>query len=784
MFDAETTMLSPHRVIDLTGERGSMAGFLLAQFGADVVLAEPEGGRERNSRFDSYNRGKRSVTVFSAQDVARLAASADVVISDHSLPFDVDLSALRAANPALVTVSLTAFGETGPKADWLATDLTLFASSGQLICTGDDDRAPTRISVPQAWGHASSQAAVAVVIALEDRHHTGLGQHVDLSAQQAVCETAIPAINYGPAGLTPVVRQAGGVKFGPQTLKWIYPCADGVALVTVSFGAMIGPMFGRFVDWMYEEGACDEATKNKDWVTFALDISEGREELTELDRIIGLIGEFVKHKTKAELRERGLRDTLLVCPVNTLDDVLNSPQLAARDYWDDVEGEHHPGAIIRASGTPLPKLSAAPAPGEHTEDIDAEKRSAPVLIGTASPDRRPLEGIKVCDLSWVAAAPLATKILAHWGATVVRVESSLRPCLLRQALGHRDDVSEQENGITWHSVNANKLGVALNLAKPEAREVVKDLAGWADIVFESFTPGAVDRWGFGYEDLKAINPSVIMASSCVMGQTGPMRDFAGFGNMAAAVAGFFDVCGWPDRLPAGPYMAYTDYTSPRFTALALLAAIDHRRRTGEGQYLDFSQMEAAVHLLTPALLDYQRTGEMTTRMGNADPSMSPHGVYPGAGHDTWIAIAVEDDTQWRSLAIEMRRHDLADLTLQERKNRTAELDELIGGWTSLQDPAGLQIRLQVHGVATHEVSNTGECVTDPQLAHRGHFQWVPHPEARQVMVDAMPYTLSRSPGGFEWGGPTYGQHTMEVLEGILGYNGEQIAELAIAEALE
>jgi crotonobetainyl-CoA:carnitine CoA-transferase CaiB-like acyl-CoA transferase len=263
-----------------------------------------------------------------------------------------------------------------------------------------------------------------------------------------------------------------------------------------------------------------------------------------------------------------------------------------------------------------------------------------------------------------------------------------------------------------------------------------------------------------------------------------MRDFAGFGNMAAAVAGFFDVCGWPDRLPAGPYMAYTDYTSPRFTALALLAAIDHRRRTGEGQYLDFSQMEAAVHLLTPALLDYQRTGEMTTRMGNADPSMSPHGVYPGAGHDTWIAIAVEDDTQWRSLAIEMRRHDLADLTLQERKNRTAELDELIGGWTSLQDPAGLQIRLQVHGVATHEVSNTGECVTDPQLAHRGHFQWVPHPEARQVMVDAMPYTLSRSPGGFEWGGPTYGQHTMEVLEGILGYNGEQIAELAIAEALE
>ncbi|MDG2114381.1 MAG: CoA transferase, partial [Actinomycetota bacterium] len=682
-----------------------------------------------------------------------------------------------------------------PKSDWLATDLTLFAASGQLSCTGDDDRPPVRISVPQAWGHACSQAALGALIALEDRVHTGLGQHVDLSAQLAVCEAALPANYYAPAGLAPVERMAGGVKFGPQKLRWVHSCADGVVVVTVSFGPMIGPMVGRFVEWMYSEGACDDELHDHDWVEFALDIMEGRVPLSELDRLVETIGAFVADKTKAEIQQRGLDDTLLVCAVSTLDDILTSPQLAARDFWDEVDGEQHPGPLVKSTSAGTLRLPAAPTPGQHNDELAAELKAADALVRTAPPvpsprsaaappNRRPLEGIRICDLSWVAAAPITTKFLAHWGAEVIRIESSLRPCLLRQALGHRDDIPEQENGITWHAVNANKKGVALNLATQEAREAVRDLVAISDIVLESFTPGAIGRWGLGYDDLRQIKPDIIMASSCVMGQTGPMRSFAGFGNLAASVAGFFDICGWPDRLPAGPYMAYTDYTSPRFTAMALLAALDQRRRTGEGQYLDFSQMEAATHLLTPALLDYQRTGKMTTRMGNADPVMCPHSVYPGCGQDSWIAIAIENDDQWKSLAVEMRRTDLADLTVAERRERETELDELISAWTTLQDPSGLQVRLQAHGIPAHQVADSGDTLNDPQLVHRNYYSWVPHPEARQVMVDGMAYTLSRSPGGFEWGGPTYGQHTMEVLEEVLGYDGERIAELAIAGALE
>jgi benzylsuccinate CoA-transferase BbsF subunit len=231
-------------------------------------------------------------------------------------------------------------------------------------------------------------------------------------------------------------------------------------------------------------------------------------------------------------------------------------------------------------------------------------------------------------------------------------------------------------------------------------------------------------------------------------------------------------------------LAYTDYVSPRFTMCALLAALDHRRRTGEGQYLDFSQAEAATHLLAPALLEFQRTGVVVTRAGNTDPQWVPHALYPALGDDGWVAIVCRDDEEWRSLAIEMRRPDLAGLTTAERRAREAELDEVIGAWTARQDPSGLQHRLQAMGVPTHRMQNTGQVIDDAQLADRGHFVWVDHPYVRRSLVDNPAMQLSRTPGRYTWGGPTAGQHASEILEGILGYDGERIADLAIAGALE
>lgn len=781
-------MLQPYRALDATGRDGWLAGFLLAQLGMEVFLTEPPGGHPRDDWFAAYNRGKRSVVVSGPEDVAALAADVDVVIAQGSPAEVAFLDELRAANPSLITLSLTPFGRTGPKADWLATDLTLIAASGQMAVTGDPDRPPVRTTLPQAWMHACCEGVVGVLVALTERANSGLGQDVDCSVQASVLGASLPSTLNPPAGLPTARRSGGGVFIGTLQVRWVYPAVDGHVVVSLLFGPMGGPFTRRLIEWMHEEGCCRDDTLKRDYVEFAIKIQQGEYTLGEFAEIMDEIAAFTATKTKAELAAAASERALLIVPVANLDDVLASPQLEARGYWEAVDGVRHPGAMVKARATPLAPLGPAPSQPDNGRSALVTRRTRTPdtanAAGSGTAEHKPLAGLKVLDLAWVAAMPLATRVLAHWGATVVRIESEHRPDILRAALGHRDDIPDQENAITWHVANAGKLGVALNLTKPEAREVIKDLARWADLVTESFTPGALARLGLGYDELSAINPSLVMLSSCVMGQTGPMAGFAGFGNLAAAVAGFFDITGWPDRAPAGPYMAYTDFTSPRFSVMAILAALDHRRRTGQGQYLDFSQMEAATHFLTPALLARQSGRERLTRAGNFDPDHAPHGVYQAAGDDRWIAVVCETDEQWRSLCVEMRRPDLANLTAAERRDRSAELDNIVGRWTAKQDAVGLTSRLQIHGVPAHLVSEAPDIWVDPQLVGREMFRWTPHPFARYAVVDQPPYRLSRSPGSYDWAGPTYGEHTFEVLHDILGYDEDRIADLAIAEALE
>ena len=240
-----------------------------------------------------------------------------------------------------------------------------------------------------------------------------------------------------------------------------------------------------------------------------------------------------------------------------------------------------------------------------------------------------------------------------------------------------------------------------------------------------------------------------------------------------------------DRSPAGPYLATPITARPASPWSASLAALDHRRRTGQGQHLDFSQMEAAIHFLDPgACWSFRTPDTKRTRRGNDDDTMVPHGVYATAGHDDWIAIAVQDDEQWRELCAEMRRDDLADLDEAARGGRREEIDEVVSAWVAGQNGPGLMVRLQAHGINAHHVQGSGDCFTDPQLAHRNHWQWLPHHHAGMAVVDGVPYTLSEAHNGFDWPGAGYGEHAMDVLMGYLGYDGDRIAELAMAEALE
>jgi benzylsuccinate CoA-transferase BbsF subunit len=382
------------------------------------------------------------------------------------------------------------------------------------------------------------------------------------------------------------------------------------------------------------------------------------------------------------------------------------------------------------------------------------------------------------------AGPAMTRVLADFGATVLRVESGHHLDVARTIGPFVDDRPGSESSGLLFNMTTGKRSVGLDLRQPLARDVLDDLVRWADVVVESFSPRGRATLNLEYRRLVELNPTVIMMSSCLFGQSGPLERYAGFGTMGAALSGFFHLTGWPDRPPCGPFGAYSDYMSPRFGVCALLAAIDHRRRTGEGQYLDFAQAEAAVHFLSPAVLDYVVNGTVATRDGNRDAAMVPHGVYSCAGEDEWIAVACRDDRDWRALAGVLDRPDLGDLTAGQRRSREGELDGVVMSWTAPRSAVDAATALIAAGVPAHAVHNSGECAADPQLAHDEHFVTLAHPEHGSVVAEGSRFRLEATPAGVDRSPPLLGQDTLDVLTDVLHYSEERIAELLASGALD
>jgi len=825
-------MLDGTRVLDLTDERGNLAGQVLASFGAEVIAVEPPGGQparrlapfagdvehhDRSLVHWSFNRGKRSVVLDlrgSAVDRERfrhLVGTADVVI-ETAAPgeleeLDLGYADLAAINPALVHVSITPFGSDGPKAGWKAPDLVALAAGGQLLLSGDADRAPVRCSVPQAWIHASGDALDGALIALWARNRTGRGAHVDVSAQQSVMQATQSMVLAGAYGAPLGARIGGGMRLGPLDVRLVWPCLDGTVSITFLFGASVGPFSERLFRWIWEEGGCDEATRDKDWVMFGTQLHTGEETVEEFDRLKSVLDAFVRTKTKQELLDASLERKLLIAPASTIEDVYRFEHFVERDYWDRIHHSEldlpagqqrahargkevrYPGPVARPSTGRLPSLAPAPALGEGTLDVLDELATRPTsraaLAGSAvQTGGAPLEGLRVLDFMWSLAGPSISRVLTDHGATVVRVESSKRVEMGRTLSPFWQDKPDPEGSGVFLNANTGKLGVCLDLRKTQGRQIVLDLARWADVVCESYSPGAMARWGIDYDELKVVNPDLVMLSSSLLGQTGPLAGFAGFGNLGAAMAGFFHTTGWPDRTCVGPYGGYTDYLSPRFGVAALMSAL-LGRGDGEGCHVDFSQTEAAMWALGPALLEYEVNGRVWARAGNDDRNLAPHVVAPAAGADRWVAIVCEDDDQWRALCdVASFEGSWRQLTAPERLARRRELDELVGEWTADQDAAAVAASLQACGVAAHPCDSAIELWDDPQLAHRGHWAWVDHERHGRIPVEAPRFRIDGHDAAPLRAAPTLGQDTFAVLAEILGYDADRIADLAAAEVLE
>jgi crotonobetainyl-CoA:carnitine CoA-transferase CaiB-like acyl-CoA transferase len=404
-----------------------------------------------------------------------------------------------------------------------------------------------------------------------------------------------------------------------------------------------------------------------------------------------------------------------------------------------------------------------------------------------SDDSLPLANLKILDFSWVGVGPITVKYLADHGATVIRVESHARFDVVRLGPPWHDATPGIEQSQFYASFNTSKYGLALDLSKPEAQAIARRLAAWADVVVESFTPRVMRGWGLAYDDLRRVNPRLVMMSTCLQGQTGPHALFPGFGQLMAALSGFYEISGWPDRPPAPPYGAYTDFIVPRLAATALLAAIDHQRRTGEGQYLDVSQLEASLHFLAPALLDHDLSGTVAGRVGNRADHAAPHGAYPCAGDDRWIAISVPGDDAWRALCDVLGRPAwVADPRFASHAARCAAastLDDLLAAATASEEADDLARRLQAVGVAAGVVQSCLDLHADPVLAGWGFFQWLQHPERPAAPYEGHALRLAETPGKLRWPAPTLGEHSRLVLCEVLGMTDDEITRLGDAKIL-
>jgi benzylsuccinate CoA-transferase BbsF subunit len=402
----------------------------------------------------------------------------------------------------------------------------------------------------------------------------------------------------------------------------------------------------------------------------------------------------------------------------------------------------------------------------------------------------PFAGLKVWDASWAAVGPLAARYLADYGATVVHTESTRSIDVLRRLEPFKDGQRGLNRAQIFADYNASKLGLGVNFAVPEGHAIGLRLAAWADVVIESFSPGVMERLGLDYAALRKVNPALIMLSTSMNGQTGPRRQFIGFGNLLAAMSGFVDLTGWPDRSPSAPYGAYTDFIAQRFCGTALIAALDHRRRTGEGQYIDVSQYEASLQFLAPYLLDAQINGRVLHRQGNRSETAAPHGIFrclDEDGLDRWVAIAVETEAQWQALL--RRADDLPMLsearfaTLRGRKTHEDELEALIGAWTSSQTARQVTERLQPEVPAAPVLTNL-ELPDDPQLRSRGYLKRLKHAEVGEIFYEGSQVLASATQSHPRKAAPMFGADSRQVLEALLGYSPDEIDAFVACGAVE
>ena len=515
------------------------------------------------------------------------------------------------------------------------------------------------------------------------------------------------------------------------------------------------------------------------------------------------IDAWASTQNKHELHDLAGQRGIPIGPINTAPEVMANRQFASRNYFQEVEhpvaGRHrYAGWPYQMQASPPTIRRPAPQLAEHQDEVLAEaspevrpeatRTSAPNQKSTPSRNRElPLAGVRVVEFCWVWAGPYAGLLLGALGADVIKVEGHRRMDLTRRSvvwpLAEPAPASVPPNqGLAFNSVNMNKRSLTLDLSKPEGVGVARELIAKSDVVVDNMRPGALDKLGLGYDRLREFKPDIIAASSSGRGNSGEEREYLGYAMVHQAIGGGAHITGYPDDHPSHSG-GDVDLMNAMALAFSIITALHHRRRSGEGQFIDYSQCEGVSSLLGEVLLGYELNGKQPERDGNRDPHYAPHAVYRAWGVDRWLAIEVHNDEEWKRLAQCIGRPELAEderfATTAARKANEAALDEIIEDWTRERDRDWMVSMLEQAGIAAAPSRDAADLYADPHLKARGAFVTVDHPELGPLSLVGRPWRVE---GEAETArcAPLLGEHNRAILGELLAMSDADIEALVAA----
>ena len=768
-----TGPLAHWRVLDLTDLRGALCGRILADLGADVVLARPPGhdlGRAKTTAYRYRHANKRGTTLdvgtgAGHEELQRFLAGADVLIenlgsSDRSAA-GLEPDAVAAAHPRLIHVALSDFGLDGPRAQWHLEPLTALAASGTLFAAGFPDRPPCWIPGHLAHDCASVYGAVGAVAAMMDRARTGRGQVVEVSVQEAGLAGTIPwavalqdYLKINPFLPAQGTRNADGT-------YWVLPASDGYVRTVIGNGKQWRGFLSLLRD--------PEVLSEPEWKDPVFRIMNG-------DVVRMIAAERLADRTRAQLFAEGMKVGATLGVLHTPTEYVEHEQTRARRVFAEsgfpgIETAPFVAPPLRLSATPAALVRPAPEGDGDAHPWPVPSPPAP----TAGPeDRLLLEGVLVVEFGMAAVVPELSMVLSELGADVVKIESEAHVDVLRSGGMRRINCS-----FAFNAECRGRRSVALNLDTEEGRRLAFSLCARADVVAENYRGGVLERMGLGYEAVKEANPSVVYATSQGFGREGPFAEVPAYGPLNLGFVGLHGLWNHPDvPYPCGTSLNHPDHVAGKMLAVGVLAALDHRARTGVGQLVDMAQTDVAAFLLGEVYLDAFLTGTDPPARGNASDDAVPHGVYPAAGEDAWLAVAVPDDAAWSRLcAAAGWPADTSLATLPGRLAARETIDARMAEWSRSRlavESAGL---LQKHDVSAMPVMGPQDHLSDVHLGARNFIVSLRHPEVGDERHAGNPLRMSRRPQRTAASAPCLGADTEDVLTSLLGLEPAEVTDL-------